>query len=464
MNHKQYWMGMAILALTAALAGPSPSWGQVATAPAAKAAATTQDAEMRAIIADLGDANAATSEAAQKKLDGVPRNRFDKVWVTQQQMMEDGTIKVRALDRLAQWEEKMAMTPTLITLDMKDKSIDDMIEEISKQGGVQIKTQPPRQFRSNNNNNGNQKEKLFTLHEDKQPFWLAVRDLSGQMPMTIDSYGGNDNSIQFNLYNQNESSLNVMAGDVPLHVAANSIERFYRTNLQSKDEKNRDSSTFTVRLTTLADPALQIVNGSWKTVATEITDDKGHSLMVEKDKNNNMQNMNWGSSGWLCSATIPLKYPADAGEKIKILKGTVSAEVVVRHAHAVFEDLKANASVEFGDMDLTFEGVKSQGERNYSVKVKFEQGGATNAVWQNLGQWGRGPMIKLYDAAGKAYQQNGMSSTGGGTSWVFEPGFYWQDNNDGSAKIGPPAKVVITMAAKTKVVVVPFEFHDLKLP
>ncbi|MEI8195048.1 MAG: hypothetical protein WCI73_03980 [Phycisphaerae bacterium] len=466
MTGRTTWLAVVILAGAAGVWAQSTATNPAtspatATAPATPVSLSPQQValgrKIDGLLPQLAADDFAVREEASKQLNdlGVAALPILRQRLTS---ISDAETKTRVGSLIEKLEEAAALSPTLVTLELKDAGIHDAVEALAKVVSFPIKAWPERGFGGNDNRG-------VTLQVDKQPFWFVIQKISDQTPIRPMNMGGNRKGLTLQINNAFPRRV-VFSG--AFAVAATSIDRQYRADLNKEPGGDETSKSFAISLATFSDPRLRVLRQPSRAVLTQAVDEKGNSLIPEGNVTGDLTNENsWGYCE--TSFSVPLRYPEAPGATLKSLKGELHAIVQTRTAAVDFADLSAkNVGKKLEGMEVTFESFTTTNPTSFAVKVKLRPGTMAKAMWQSIYQNNRQLLtVNLLDAQDKPVGENGGANGGGWDKEVsYQYNFNVQDESGGRNKpsFGPPAKLRLEIATRQKDVTIPFEFKDLPIP
>jgi hypothetical protein len=358
--------------------------------------------------------------------------------------------------------EREAGGPTLVTLRFKDATHQEILNELGKQGNVQVRSN----FWSDE-----QRNKKYSIEVDKKPFWDAIAEIGDKMKLFPQQWGG-QNGMVLSPESGGSSRGAIQLATPLFSIIAKTISRTHAVNFSPKFEAGKtppETPSMTLETEILLDPKLRLLNNAAKATVKEIVDDKGKSLKGDQDEI-------WvhGQAPLQWQMQVPLKYSATMGKKIARLQGSFHAFVVARHEKWEIPDVMkakgATKTVKIGNRDETYtleEIVKEGDSVRIKILIKRELEIAPPSV-QNTPEaqqlkyarrdWSR--WMRLSDAKGNTYQ--GYNSGGAEEEMNFIFNSHQQYPDD--PKAGEPDKLLIDIPLEFRQLEVPFTFKDLVLP
>ncbi|MCL2640219.1 MAG: hypothetical protein FWD53_05180 [Phycisphaerales bacterium] len=433
--------------------------------------AQTQDPKWSSLLSRLGDDDFKVRQAAQKELSDVP--------VSERPLLEeladkatDLEVKSRLQTRLAELNEEfpkpvsldLDIDPPPVSLDLNDVTLRDAFKELSKQTGLNIKGSGDDDRRPND-----KMDKRITVRIDQQPFWAAWHEISKREPLYPSfDLGSWKRNLQVDVGNH-WAYRGMSAKSGPVLLILSRVERRSSVSLGETvaDAKTeiRGSASFTL----LIDPRIRMASSfrasssnenSGQLRFTEVTDDKGNSLLPAKEEART--NVGWNLLGQ-ANAGLPLHYPENHGTRIATMKGTLTytAETQSRHVDLKIPEEGAPPAVShFDGMIVTLKKFDFNNGHNTKIGVKLERGEMDKTQWENRDQSGFLPRLQLLDAAGETLNDQFTLHKAADAN-MYEYDFMFAKNFDPRFMSG---KLRIAITTKTREITVPFEFRDILLP
>lgn len=151
-------------------------WMGQASAPSSQPAAVDlgDPAAARRLLAELEDKDPAVRERGQKELDAMPAGAWKELR-TLADTATDAETKARMLARVGEMQDFLCLNPTLVSLALKDASLQEVGAALGDKLGVAVGVSA---F-------GADAKDRFTLDVKDVPFWEAVRRLNEQHRVTF---------------------------------------------------------------------------------------------------------------------------------------------------------------------------------------------------------------------------------------------------------------------------------------
>jgi hypothetical protein len=366
------------------------------------------------------------------------------------QALKDATeeeVRTRLEAAIRQIEDARNMGTSLISLSVKNGSPKDVFAELARQSNAPIRVQPANLWES-------RQFAPITLQVDKQPFWLALKQVceaTGLAPINT----GTDREMVVadraaGMRVWGEAPTNVSG---PFLVTCNQINRNHYVDLNQPKNVRRQCN---VMLMVYAEPKLRVLQGSYNARLEEAVDEKGNSLLAPGMQYEQLQPGN----SWAWNVNCNLMPPEGAGAKIAKLKGTGRFLLQTRSEKTEISDVLAarNETRAAGGKRFTLKEVRRTGD-SYQLVITLYRSGWQQNEWNYMYTYNA---FRLVDGKGNPLTRV-SNSTAHSNAESMEMTLTYQRVlfNDAA---GEPAKLLWEVPTETKEVVVPFEFTDLPLP
>lgn len=434
---------LAVCAALALLTAAAPA-DQTQPAPAAGKnipTTTLTPAQIEAYVAQLGSKQFQKRREALSILEQLGPVALPQLKAAHEKAT-DPEIKRQLSALIPGLEQAKVLTPTQLTLSVKDKPLKDFIKEIEKQSGYKVELVA-----------GNIKDDKLpvTLEWNKVTFWEAMQTLSERYGLVFqEGWYGNDNMTVRLI--QGESSPNFVHLDGPFRVSATGF--YYNRNIQfnnrAQPATNGLSESLQVNLTVSVEPKMPLLSVR-QPVFTEATDDTGQSLLLPINPQRNVYYHGYRSYMHQVSGQLR---PSANGRKLRTLKGTVPVTVVAQTKPLItiekLADAKNKTVKEGGTTIHIDELTQNNGQPGIKMSISENTNGAQNDyTWMNSIQ----QRIEVFDDKGNKLQSYGGSWSTNGNNSITGTFTY----------SGAPAKLVY-YEWQTLSYQVPFSFSDLPLP
>ena len=457
--------GLATLALLIACAVSIGAHENAPPANSTPTAAEKANSTVDDLIKDLGSDDYRTREKAGREL-AAKGEKILPALRTALSTTDNPEVHRRLLMMVRKLDFDRLVSPKCITMSLKDKTIKQAMDEISKQTGYKI------EYAGNGMNGMGGTEGKHTFEFDNVPFWQVVDKVASAAGCMVYNDYNEDDTIH--IYNQNATNPYVAYAG-PFRFLATNINSNKNIQLSGLNRTgfNQNRQEFiNLNFQIQSEPKNPMLGISTVDLIT-VTDDLGGSLIPPKDQHNRSNYYNNGmfrshsTYGGLNlarndkSATTIKTLKAKVG--IILLSGTLP-EIVINDPLKVQKKTFTGRTVEIEFGSLA-EDANNKG--HYSLDVTAKRLGVvennqnddfnwSNSIWQK---------IELVDASGNRYQSffsNNQNNNGASLqlSIPFGP-----ENRRGVAttKLGPPVKVLVN-EWPTVTNEVTFEFKNVPLP
>jgi hypothetical protein len=353
---------------------------------------------------------------------------------------------------------KLALAPKLITLHMVNRSIRDVLAELTRQTGYKIGTWPEQQP---NNKDPN----VYTFHFDGVPFWQAMDQVCEAGGLILQQGYGDDT---LRVYAQ-DSYVPFTSYSGAFRVVASGFT-YSRNNQFGQLPRNggigqpgiaRDNLTFSVLIA--VEPKLPILRAGQMRVL-EAIDDEHHSMLLANPAQNGDvfgRRYYYGGSyrSFLHSTQAQLQLASKTAQTVKRIRGVIPVTIVSEQKQIVVtEKLLASKGKSYKAAGATFriEEVSEQPGKQYHFRIGITENGKgaeDGSIVQSFQQ-----RLQVQDDKGNARQLNLMSISQNNNNVQFTFTLLPQAGN-----FGAPNRLVY-IAWETLEHEVEFEFHDLPLP
>jgi hypothetical protein len=339
---------------------------------------------------------------------------------------------------------------TRITLKLDNAKPADAFAELSKQAGFELRPSPKNLWEG-------REWATVTLDLKDVSFWQAVRELCDKVGVSIQRQGLERDMIILQgggrIWGQAPA---FEAG--PFMIVARTLNRTHVVDLNAKAG---DTRTCTVGMIIYSEPKLRVLRISSQPEIEVAVDENGRSLVAIQPPVVAKGVLAYANT-WTWSVSALLHPPADAGQSISLLKGSVRALVQTRADTVEVDKIDTTRTVvkTASGHKLTVKDFRKTGT-SYSLSLNVTRDPSTGSAWKeaNLSN-----MFRLVDSEGHALTRRSYGSGGTLADSVDLQLSFAQEDWNGNAAAGEPAKLIWEVPAETKEVAVPFEFRDLPLP
>jgi hypothetical protein len=417
-----------------------------------------ENQKIEPLIRQLADKDFQRREAASKALAALGPEALPAL--QEARSHSDPEVRRRLDELIPPLQRALALTPTPITLDVVNKPIREIIDELTKQTGYK--------FAGLENQGGESDKQVYTFHFDRVPFWQAMDEVCAAGGFVLQQNYQSDDSLR--LFHQPESYVPFVSYDGAFKVIptgfnynrSNHFAQIIRT-LPSQPS----SESLHVNLTLAVEPKLPILRiGSVRLSAAE--DEEKHSMLP---RNSDAGNGIWGGRqpyfggghrSYVQQTQALLVLPSRTSRTVRTLKGSIPVTLLTDQRPAIVTDRILSTKgkkLTSGAATFYIEDVSELPGKVYQFKMSVTEeskdGPDDWARIQSLQQ-----RIELQDDKGNKQQFyfNSIGSNGVNTAqYTITVG-----PND-NAKIGPPAKLVFYAWVLMEHEVA-FELKDLPLP
>ncbi|HEY4329885.1 MAG TPA: hypothetical protein VGN88_09125, partial [Phycisphaerae bacterium] len=203
-------------------------------------------AGMQAIIEQLGDKDFAVRQKAQAGLEGLPLSQRDEL-AKLIEKTTDEEVKARLTEHLGKMDERIAIDPPGISVELVDAPMEEVAKALSKATGTTIL--PSSTWSASK----------YTLKATNQPFWEVMRQLEHQQPVWIN-------------------------GDPP--VLSQTSFKYQQiiegVAVSADDAKMSAEGKFWITINTALDPRIRVIDLHAMQVE-DARDDRGHLMRLDVD-------------------------------------------------------------------------------------------------------------------------------------------------------------------------------------
>ncbi|HJZ92474.1 MAG TPA: hypothetical protein VKE40_16475 [Gemmataceae bacterium] len=407
------------------------------------------------LIAQLGSKSFAEREKATQLL----RERGPEALPALRKALasKDEEVRKRAEGLIPGLEINEALLPKRVTLKMKDRDLDDVLREITKQTGYKlgIGAQPD--------------SRKVTADLQDVPFWEAIDLIREQTAKDI--YDGGTETWRLKP-GENRSPFVNVRGPFRLEATWFHEDRDIDFTRAGPGKVGRRSHQLTLLVRVLAEPRLTFLRVSPAKV-DEAIDSEGESLL-EPSPQPKKAEVPPGEKPPLPSdeaAAIPpdrgtfrgeslqasdvrLRRASETAKTIKLVRGTIPVKaILIRKPVEVTSKVMESTGTTFraGDESLQITRVQNQGGGSIEVQIQVPREHDQNWQWYER--------FHLEDDAGNQFQDHGRGSQSNGQKYWIS--IYYGPPN-GKA-VGPPTKLIFQDWVVHEHAI-PFQFRDVPLP
>jgi hypothetical protein len=438
------------LFLAAALVSPAR--------PAAPPGLRPWQPEVKKLIVQLGDDDFRVRDEAERRL----RAQSIRILPLLRAAVgsTDPEVRRRAARLIPLIETDALFAPKRINLSVRNKPLQDVFNEISKQSGYKIQHGADREVVS------------YTFRD--APFWDVIDRICRDHNYTTQSNYGNEVVV---LNKANGYAAHVGRSG-PFRYVANSFQLYRNVELGLVNPRGGTtasrSESLTLNFTLFAEPRLPFLSlGEVRIDAAY--DSENNSMLPPASANGDPFNGGFGVRGFRTtryypngqkqlglSGSLNLHRPSEKANAVKLLRGVVPVTVLVEQRPVVLADKVLSAKpkkMDMGDITFNLEAVTKTANNQYQVKFtatnnqkgNIHDYGWTNTLYQRM---------ELHDAKGNKYQNWGSSWGSSGNNHVNMTLTFANFNRAG---VGDPVKLVyqhwVTRGHEVR-----FEFRNVPLP
>jgi hypothetical protein len=419
------------------------------------------------LIDQLGHRKYRTREAAQKALAKMGVEALPILVKARKTRMDLEVL--RRLDAVIPNLERLDMVrPKLVSLHMNNKSIQEVLAEITKQTGYHLDIQ-----------NANLNNKALKFNFDKLPFWQALDKVCQEANLSVNQYhyyGNTTDRIQLTSYGTKPGPYVQYTETFRLVPISMNYSRNVNYDLNARTDKaaqhTRQENMY-LSFHIFTEPKLPFMQVH-SPVITEAYDEHKKPMFVKTavspNPNPYYDRYYYGNYRFLTSQqSVYLIRPSRDSKRAKIIRGEIPVTVLRKEQELVVVDkpltIKQKKMFKGGKTEMEIEDVTEANNwgngKSYTVKMNIKEDSDTpNADWN----WQNSLMYRLVlmDAKGNKYTcwNNNLYNPGNRGSRFAQGSITFSPPNQG---IGEPVKLVylkwVTEQHRIK-----FEFKNVPLP
>jgi hypothetical protein len=415
------------------------------------------------LIDQLGHRKYRTRQAAQKALAKVGIDALPLLLKARKTRTDLEVI--RRLDHVIPSMERVAMLmPRTVTLHLDNKSVREVLDEITRQTGYQLDLQ-----------NFNPNNQTYKFNFDKVPFWQAVDkvcDKTGLSVYQYSYYGGSNDRIQLTSYGTKPGPFVQYAETFRLVPTGMHYSRSVNYGGDRKQPAHSRSEYMNLQFMIFTEPKLPFIQ-VFSPIITEAYDENKKPMFIKTAVADPFQNPGYyyGNSRFLSnSQSVNLIRPSRDSKVAKVIRGEIPVMVLSKEQELLvvnkpLEVKKKKFKGPSAEMEVEEVAQANNWGNNkaYTVKLNLKEDSDNPNMDYNW-QYSLQHRLALVDAKGNKYLHSGTSlHNPGGRGGRFVQGsvtFYAPNNG---VAIGDPVKLIyykwITEQHRIK-----FEFKDLPLP
>jgi hypothetical protein len=373
----------------------------------------------------------------------------------------DPEVRRRLVDLIPTIETAALLAPKRVTLKAKDKTLNEIFAELSKQTGYRYEFQ-------HNNPNGK-----FTVDLDNATFWEAVDQVGKQTGMVLQQGYGDDHVRFYWAGGGNGGGSPYTCTDGGFRFAATGFQMYRHVDLTQPGRGGNRSESLTLMFTIQSEPKLPLL-GLGEPRLSAAFDNEKHSMLQPSNPNEGIEfegrhgrfvsRYGNGNRMWFTQSQVYLVRASEKATKLAVVRGVVPVTLLAEQkphvvAEKILEAKGKKATV--GTTTLHVEEVTAVPNTNQiSVRLTINEdtgGNPNDYSWQNSIY----QRIEVQDAKGNKFQLYGTNWGNSGPNSLQMTLTYAPMNPnqkpEGDVKLIFQEWKVIQHQLK-------FEFKDLPLP
>ncbi|HEY7426581.1 MAG TPA: hypothetical protein VH682_20265 [Gemmataceae bacterium] len=377
----------------------------------------------------------------------------------------DAEVRRRVYDLIPRIEHTSFVAPRRVTLQMSNKPLRALFDEVTKQTGQKIEfwTTP------------NMAQQTYSCDFKDATLWQVLDEMCRQAKLVVQPNYGNEGRII--LQNQ---------GGYTPYVYHTGTFRFVPTGFQmyrhmdfglvgNAQSTPRRNETLTLTFLVFSEPRIPLLGVGEVRLSAAYDNDKNTMLAPANNGGNDgmflagvgvgrpfISRYGNGNRSYMQQTQLQLHRLSERASKVKVVRGELPVTLLVEQKPVVVAAnvLKAKGTKNTaGTTTFHFEDVTVQPNKQYQVKLTITEDNKENPndwTWMNTML----QRIELQDDKGNKFQTYGTNFGNSGPNQVQVTLTYGAPPN---GKIGTPSKFVFQQW-RTMQHLVPFEFKDLPLP
>jgi hypothetical protein len=360
-------------------------------------------------------------------------------------------VRTRARNLLPLLANSSVITPTRLTLSVKDKTVKDIFAEISKQTGYEINAYP------------SDANARYSFDFKDRIFWEAMDEICRRCNLHLQQSYGN---LQLRLYSQNRQPAFVNYSGC-FRFTANTLQYYRSVDLTSvaAGEAPSRNENLTLSFTVYSEPKSPLLALGQPQVTAAYDTEKNSMVipMTSEPSGQSRWYSRYGSGSRLQMQTqLNLQRRSEKATGIKVVRGLLPIVLLTDQKLVVLTEkiLEAEGKkAKVGDLSFAIEKVTKQANGQYQVKFTVKRDSKENDYYwmNNLYQ-----RLELHDAKGNKFRSYGSSWGNSGPNFVNMTLTYRHPTN-AKGKDAEPARFLFQQWT-TAHQLVRFEFKDLPLP
>jgi hypothetical protein len=432
-------------------------------APGVAAPPAPEKAALDRLIEQLGDSDFRKRDEATRRLEAEGMKVVPALKKTLGH--PDAEVRRRVYDLIPRIEHTSFVAPRRVTLQMTNKPLRTLFDEVTKQTGQKIEfwTTP------------NMAQQTYSCDFKNATLWQVLDEMCRQAKLVIQPNFGNEERIIL----QNQGGYTPYVHDAGAFRFVPTGFQMYRNMdfglIGNPESTLRRNETLTLTFQVFSEPRIPLLGVGESRLSAAYDNDRNSMLAPVNNGGNEV--MIWGGGGmgrafisrygngnrsYMQQTQLQLHRPSERASKVKVVRGELPVTLLVEQKPVVVaaDVLKAKGTKNTaGTTTFHFEEVTAQPNKQYQVKLAITEDNKENPndwTWMNTML----QRIELQDDKGNKFQVYGTNFGNSGPNQVQLTLTYGAPPN---GKIGTPSKFVFQQW-RTMQHLVPFEFKDLPLP
>ncbi len=353
--------------------------------------------------------------------------------------------------------------PTLVSLHFKDVPLRTVVDEMAKQAGIKLPTFPSFVWQQ-------QLPAKVTIDIDRQPYWLAVRELSKSSKSALQMSQW-ENKPFWSMMQGDQIDGPQVSQDLFL-IVANSMRRDLSYSVRfGSQPATEDTKSLQFSASAFADPKLRLIGYSMWMEVEKAVDEKGNSLKSKHASDPSYSMQSASAQTFVAGLTLPPNH----GKRLATIKGYIrllqAKKIVTWEIRNILNSQKLEKTItnDIGTTRYVLNDVRKAGD-SYTVDITAtttpkEKPSPNQGFSSHPLQFGSisSAFMRLFDYEGKEFQLGGGGMRGDGNETNVTAGFSYNSFGE-KTTIGEASKLVIEFPTELVELRVPFEFTDLPIP
>lgn len=400
-------------------------------------------ADISAIVAKLDSPEWADREQAERDLVELGPPALDDLRAALA-AAADVEVRARLESAIARIERDQATGPSRITLDVQGAPLADVLAEINRQARSDITLMNPEFW-------AGQQPGPVTLKLENASFWQAIDALqqAANVGITITPEGWQV------MRNWGGGGEGITAEAGVIQIAATNIH-YSRSRVFGRNGRQQ-SESFQIQLALRVEPKINLTSSDSFLELTRAVDDRGNDLLNAS----RLIPIFDGGVGQIF-AGLPLKYPADPGQTISEITGTVRLAVAVDSQSIDVADALSFRPIELNvaSAAIRVEPAGADPGQPNSVRIRVRVvGGENESIMRRVQQAAQ--RARVTDSQDRRLRM-GNSDTRRIDQNQIEFNFTWVATN--AQEFAGPVRVHMEIPTQTQVIQEQFTLRDLPYP